>query len=543
MSSIIFMFLLVPFVAFLLIGLNLLLDNNDAFAVLLALPITISDDISIHSLPVNKVCVFNQDKNKLVYVFENEADAAKFLTPNRVAQFSDDQLKQNKNLQHIRRVINKNILTSTEKGKFFIYKNPGYSSNLSLVVWGQNFTSQVGSARFSPQISNMIKLAPYQYSVCIGLILSDAWVEFAESYSKSARLGLKQSMGHCGYLMFVFNLLSHYCGNYPYVIKINLNGKLFYGLEFKTRALPCFIELRNMFYPEGFKIIPKDIYNKLTPIALAHMIMGDGGVQKHGGLTIHTNAFSIQDAVTLVNVLIIRYGLSCSIYLKQRNKTEPVIYISERSMSLLRSIVAPYFHYSMLYKLGLSSPVKPNHSIVQAGISPMVLFMFLVPIIALLLIGLNVCLAPHKPYKEKQSEFECGFHSFLGQNRSQFSISFFLFGLLFLIFDLEIVLIYPYVVSAYSNSNYGLTVVFIFLLILTAGFVFEIGKKALTINSKQSNNLNNISTDSIQSISLSNISLKSSKRNYQTKILSNQINRQIRSLSTTRVVQQDNSQH
>src|SRR6266480_5713387 len=134
MSSIIFMFLLVPFVAFLLIGLNLLLDNNDAFAVLLALPITISDDISIHSLPVNKVCVFNQDKNKLVYVFENEADAAKFLTPNRVAQFSDDQLKQNKNLQHIRRVINKNILTYTEKGKFFIYKNPGYSSNLSLVV-------------------------------------------------------------------------------------------------------------------------------------------------------------------------------------------------------------------------------------------------------------------------------------------------------------------------------------------------------------------------------------------------------------------------
>jgi NADH-ubiquinone oxidoreductase chain 3 len=149
----------------------------------------------------------------------------------------------------------------------------------------------------------------------------------------------------------------------------------------------------------------------------------------------------------------------------------------------------------------------------------------------------------HKPYKEKQSEFECGFHSFLGQNRSQFSISFFLFGLLFLISDLEIVLIYPYVVSAYGNSSYGLTVVFIFLLILTAGFVFEIGKKALSINSKQPNNFSNIPIDSIQSISLSNISLKSSKRNYQTKILSNQINRQIRSLSTTRVVQQDNSQH
>lgn len=65
-------------------------------------------------------------------------------------------------------------------------------------------------------------------------------------------------------------------------------------------------------------------------------------------------------------------------------------------------------------------------------------------------------------------------------------------GLLFLIFDLEIVLLYPYVVSAYNNSIYGLVIVIIFLTILTAGFVFEIGKGVLKINSRQSNNLNNI---------------------------------------------------
>src|SRR5947199_261559 len=112
-----------------------------------------------------------------------------------------------------------------------------------------------------------------------------------------------------------------------------------------------------------------------------------------------------------------------------------------------------------------------------------IIFMFLlVPFVAFLLIGLNLLLAPHKPYKEKQSEFECGFHSFLGQNRSQFSISFFLFGLLFLIFDLEIVLIYPYVVSAYTNTSYGLTVVFAFLIILTAGFVFSSANLGRRIN-------------------------------------------------------------
>jgi len=60
-----------------------------------------------------------------------------------------------------------------------------------------------------------------------------------------------------------------------------------------------------------------------------------------------------------------------------------------------------------------------------------------------------------------------------------------------LVFDLEIVLIFPYAVSGYANGTYGLILVLIFLIILTAGFFFEIGKKALSINSKQTSNVVN----------------------------------------------------
>ena len=87
--------------------------------------------------------------------------------------------------------------------------------------------------------------------------------------------------------------------------------------------------------------------------------------------------------------------------------------------------------------------------------------------------------------QEKDSVFECGFHSFLGQNRTQFSISFFIFALLFLLFDLEILLVYPYVVSAYANSIYGLIIMLVFFLALTLGFVYELGKNALKIDSRQ----------------------------------------------------------
>src|SRR3954468_18284591 len=116
-------------------------------------------------------------------------------------------------------------------------------------------------------------------------------------------------------------------------------------------------------------------------------------------------------------------------------------------------------------------------------------FLIFIPLLAIILLAVNLIFAPHNPYEEKDSAFECGFHSFLGQNRSEFSISFFIFALLFLLFDLEILLVYPYVVSAYANGVYGLIIMLIFFFILTLGFVFELGKNALKIDSRQVYNL------------------------------------------------------
>jgi NADH-ubiquinone oxidoreductase chain 3 len=115
----------------------------------------------------------------------------------------------------------------------------------------------------------------------------------------------------------------------------------------------------------------------------------------------------------------------------------------------------------------------------------MTFFFIFVPLLAVIFLAINLLFAPHNPYQEKDSAFECGFHSFLGQNRTQFSISFFIFALLFLLFDLEILLVYPYVVSAYANGIYGLMVMLIFFLALTLGFAFELGKNALKIDSRQ----------------------------------------------------------
>ena len=129
-------------------------------------------------------------------------------------------------------------------------------------------------------------------------------------------------------------------------------GNPFFGIQFFTRSLPCFTELHSLFYPKGVKVVPKNLYELLTPVALAHIIMGDGQTSRHG-LILCTNSYIIQDVVRLMNVLMIRYRLECNIreYRRSNGKIEYMIYIKKHSMPLLCNIVISYFHQSMLYKI------------------------------------------------------------------------------------------------------------------------------------------------------------------------------------------------
>lgn len=119
----------------------------------------------------------------------------------------------------------------------------------------------------------------------------------------------------------------------------------------------------------------------------------------------------------------------------------------------------------------------------------MTLFIVLifVPILVLILLSLNLLLAPSEVDSEKISTYESGFEP-IGTARSQFSISFYLVAILFLIFDLEIALFYPLATSLNLVSTYGFIVGLIFLSVLTFGFVFEYGSGVISfVPSRKSN--------------------------------------------------------
>jgi NADH-ubiquinone oxidoreductase chain 3 len=105
--------------------------------------------------------------------------------------------------------------------------------------------------------------------------------------------------------------------------------------------------------------------------------------------------------------------------------------------------------------------------------SLLIIFIF-IPLLALILLMLNLLFSPNRPDAEKVLTYECGFSPILGQTRNTFHISFFLIALAFLILDLEILLFFPVSVSLPQIGTFGLAIALIFFIILTIGYVIEI---------------------------------------------------------------------
>jgi len=79
---------------------------------------------------------------------------------------------------------------------------------------------------------------------------------------------------------------------------------------------------------------------------------------------------------------------------------------------------------------------------------------------------------------EKSSAYECGFSPF-DDARHKFDVRFYLVGILFIIFDLEVMFLFPWSISLTQMNEFGFFTMIIFLLILTVGFIYEWKKGAL----------------------------------------------------------------
>ncbi|MDI3327832.1 MAG: NADH-quinone oxidoreductase subunit A [Alicyclobacillaceae bacterium] len=90
-------------------------------------------------------------------------------------------------------------------------------------------------------------------------------------------------------------------------------------------------------------------------------------------------------------------------------------------------------------------------------------------------------LRPHNPYREKLTPYESGVEPF-GDAHVRYNARYYLFALLFVVFDVEILFLYPWAVGFHELGLFGLVEALIFMAMLVIGLVYAWRKKVLEWN-------------------------------------------------------------
>lgn len=100
--------------------------------------------------------------------------------------------------------------------------------------------------------------------------------------------------------------------------------------------------------------------------------------------------------------------------------------------------------------------------------------------VVLTLVGTHY-LGPQRKTSDKLETFEAGVKS-IGNARQPFSIKYFVVAILFVLFDIEVIFMYPWAVNFRVLRMDGMIAMFIFMATLLLGFVYVIKKKVLDWN-------------------------------------------------------------
>jgi len=109
---------------------------------------------------------------------------------------------------------------------------------------------------------------------------------------------------------------------------------------------------------------------------------------------------------------------------------------------------------------------------------PVLMFLLVAIAFAAGTIGLSSIIVPRRKNTVKMSAYECGVDA-VGDARERFSIKFYLVAVLFILFDIEAVFLYPWAVAFRQLGLYGLVEMILFIAILLVGYAYLLKKRAL----------------------------------------------------------------
>jgi NADH-quinone oxidoreductase subunit A len=109
---------------------------------------------------------------------------------------------------------------------------------------------------------------------------------------------------------------------------------------------------------------------------------------------------------------------------------------------------------------------------------PIVLLAVLGVVFGVLSFGVSKLLAPRRPSAAKEAPYECGILP-SREPPERFPVSFYIVAMLFIMFDIEIIFVYPYAVSRADLGVYGFVAIVIFSALFFLTFVYEVARGGL----------------------------------------------------------------
>jgi NADH-quinone oxidoreductase subunit A len=109
---------------------------------------------------------------------------------------------------------------------------------------------------------------------------------------------------------------------------------------------------------------------------------------------------------------------------------------------------------------------------------PIIMMMAVAALFGVVMGRINEILGPRHPTEEKQSTYESGMEP-VRSARERFSVKFYMIAMLFIVFDIEVVFLYPWAVSYKQLGVQGFVTMLVFIVVLLVGYIYVWKKGAL----------------------------------------------------------------
>ena len=205
-----------------------------------------------------------------------------------------------------------------------------------------------------------LPLSKRQRQIIIGGLLGDA--------GKASRNSVKFKHGEAQkeYLLWKFDELSNISSKNsvcfrPFTTRTGKDGM---SCMFYTKSNSQIEDIIKQFYPEGKKIIPKDLLEELDPLGLAVWFMDDGkgdlSLKKNGGtiydLSLCTDLFSWEDCKYIIDWFKRKHEIDCTLHTS--HKGNPRIRFPISTVEKFIELIEPYFVPCMKYKINIKEQLK-----------------------------------------------------------------------------------------------------------------------------------------------------------------------------------------